>query len=76
MFHNWPVGESSEPSGDCTDHGNMKTQDYGERLDCNYDWTGEMLKHMYFNIKDSPINAFTWKPKKGKVEDGLLMRFD
>jgi hypothetical protein len=50
IFHYWPSGTSSEPEGECTNLANDAKQSDNFRLECRYDWTGEMMKHLLFNI--------------------------
>lgn len=68
MWHFWPSGNTSEPRGSCQDlEDQTKQGDLGDgkefRLDCDYDWTGEMLKHLLFNVPNSGYSEANWNPK-------------
>ena len=73
LFHIWPSGNSSEPKGECTDL-SIKTKQSDEyRLPCDYDWTGEMLKHMLFNIPNSGVSESNWNPSVGDYKNGKMI---
>ena len=76
IYHLWPRGNSSEPKGECTNLAISKKQSDEFRLPCDYDWTGEMLKHMLFNIPDSGFSEQTWNPREGGEHDGTWIKFD
>lgn len=58
VVHMWPIAQSDKPNP-CV-KGVENPQGNGA---CSYDFTGEMLKHFYFNMPQSKINETNWKPK-------------
>ena len=76
LFHTWPTGNSTEPKGECVDFKNLKKQGEGFHLGCNYDWTGEMFKHLYSNIPISGIDTSNWNPKNATWKRDEMLVFD
>ena len=67
-MHSWPY-EAPTPGRPKCERG----KEYHNN--CNYDYTGEMFKHFYFNMKQSGITKNNWKPRNLNAKK-TLVRFD